>query len=54
MPIINRFADLQQEITAWRRELHAYPELLFDVDKTAAFAASNGSVVQISNPAVVQ
>ncbi len=40
MPIINRFADLQQEITAWRRELHAYPELLFDVDKTAAFAAN--------------
>ncbi len=39
MPVINRFADLHQEITAWRRDIHAHPELLFDVDRTAAFVA---------------
>lgn len=37
MPIKNRFAELQQEITAWRRHLHENPELLYEVHKTAAF-----------------
>jgi len=36
MPIINRVADLQDEISAWRRDLHAHPELLYDVHRTAA------------------
>lgn len=35
MPTINRFADLHDEITAWRRDIHANPELLFDVHRTA-------------------
>ncbi len=35
MPTINRFADLQDEITEWRRDIHANPELLFDVHRTA-------------------
>ncbi|MCF6343678.1 MAG: M20 family metallopeptidase [Devosiaceae bacterium] len=35
MPIINRFADFHEEITAWRRDLHENPELLFDVYRTA-------------------
>ena len=35
MPIINRVADLHPDITAWRRDLHAHPELLFDVQRTA-------------------
>lgn len=35
MPIINRMAELHDEITAWRREFHAMPELLYDVHKTA-------------------
>ena len=35
MPIVNRVADLHREITAWRRDLHAHPELLFDVQRTA-------------------
>jgi hippurate hydrolase len=39
MPIVNRVADLQSEITAWRRDLHAYPELLFDVHRTAGTVA---------------
>jgi len=37
MPIKNRFADLQDEITGWRRHLHENPELLFDTPKTSAF-----------------
>src|SRR5208282_4438750 len=36
MPIVNRVADLHGEITAWRRDLHAHPELLYDVHRTAA------------------
>lgn len=35
MPVTNRFADLLPEITAWRRDLHAHPELQFDVHRTA-------------------
>jgi len=35
MPIVNRVADLHPDITAWRRDLHAHPELLFDVQRTA-------------------
>ncbi len=39
MPVINRFADLQSEITAWRRDLHEHPELLFDTHRTSKFVA---------------
>jgi hippurate hydrolase len=39
MPIVNRIADLQSEITAWRHDIHAHPELLFDVHRTAALVA---------------
>jgi amidohydrolase len=39
MPIVNRVADLHGEITAWRRDLHAHPELLYDVHRTAASVA---------------
>ena len=39
MPIINRIADLHGEITAWRHDLHAHPELLYDVQRTAASVA---------------
>jgi amidohydrolase len=39
MPILGRIADLHAEITAWRRDLHAHPELLFDVHRTAASVA---------------
>ena len=35
MPIVNRVADLHDEITAWRRDLHAHPELQYDVHRTA-------------------
>ncbi|MBI3698920.1 MAG: amidohydrolase [Afipia sp.] len=39
MPIVNRVADLQPDIMGWRRELHAHPELMYDVHRTAAFVA---------------
>lgn len=37
MPVKNRFADLQDEITKWRRHLHENPELMYEVHKTAGF-----------------
>jgi amidohydrolase len=39
MPIINRVADLQPDIQAWRRDIHENPELLYDVHRTAALVA---------------
>ncbi len=37
MPVKNRFAEMHEEITGWRRHLHAHPELMYDVHETAAF-----------------
>ena len=39
MPIINRVAELMPEIAVWRQDIHAHPELLFDVHRTAGFVA---------------
>src|SRR5262245_21402150 len=39
MPIVNRVADLQREIAEWRHDIHAHPEILFDVHRTAAAVA---------------
>jgi amidohydrolase len=39
MPIVNRVADLQNEIAEWRHDLHAHPELMFDVNRTAGAVA---------------
>ena len=39
MPIVNRVADLHADMTAWRRDLHAHPEILYDVHRTAATVA---------------
>jgi hippurate hydrolase len=39
MPIVNRIAGMQAEVTAWRRDIHAHPEILFDVQRTAASVA---------------
>lgn len=39
MPILNRAAELQDEVAEWRRHIHARPELLFAVENTAAFVA---------------
>jgi amidohydrolase len=37
MPIVNRISALHEEVTAWRHDLHAHPELQFDLPRTAAF-----------------
>lgn len=39
MPTINRIADFHDEITAWRRDLHQNPELMYDVNRTAGIVA---------------
>src|SRR4030088_1452109 len=38
-PVLNRLSDLHAEITAWRRDIHAHPELQYDVQRTAATVA---------------
>ena len=40
MPILNRAAEMQEEIAGWRRHLHQKPELNFDVFETADFVKS--------------
>ncbi|MCW5722167.1 MAG: amidohydrolase [Devosia sp.] len=39
MPILNRVAEFHDEITAWRRDFHAHPEVLFAVECTAGIVA---------------
>ena len=39
MPIINRIAEFHDEMTAWRRRIHACPETAYDEHKTSAFVA---------------
>jgi hippurate hydrolase len=39
MSILERIAPLHGEVTEWRRDLHANPELLYDVHRTAAIVA---------------
>ncbi|MEO3389235.1 M20 aminoacylase family protein [Mesorhizobium sp. CAU 1741] len=37
MPILNRVAEMHDEVTEWRRHLHTIPELLYDLHQTSAF-----------------
>ncbi len=39
MAVINRIAGYAEEMTGWRRHLHAHPELSFDCFNTAAYVA---------------
>ncbi len=39
MPVKNRFAELHEDITAWRRDLHENPEILFETHRTSALVA---------------
>ncbi len=39
MPVKNRFAELLPEITAWRRDFHENPEILYEVHRTAGIVA---------------
>src|SRR5579883_2456290 len=40
MPIINRIAAFHDEMTVWRRELHAHPETAFQEHRTADYVAA--------------
>ncbi|MEO1239571.1 MAG: M20 aminoacylase family protein [Pseudomonadota bacterium] len=39
MPIRNRFSELLPEITAWRRDFHEHPEILYDTHRTSRIVA---------------
>ncbi|SDF42285.1 M20 aminoacylase family protein [Sulfitobacter delicatus] len=39
MPVKNRFAELHDDITAWRRDLHENPEILFETHRTSGIVA---------------
>ena len=39
MPVINRIAEFHEEITAWRRDIHAHPETAFEEQRTSDFVA---------------
>ncbi len=39
MPVKNRFAELHSDITGWRRDIHAHPEILFETHRTSALVA---------------
>jgi hippurate hydrolase len=39
MPIINRVAELADEVAEWRRDFHENPEILYEVHRTAARVA---------------
>ncbi|RLQ87869.1 M20 aminoacylase family protein [Notoacmeibacter ruber] len=39
MALTDNLANRASEIAAWRQDIHAHPELLFDVQRTAGFAA---------------
>ncbi|SNB62079.1 hippurate hydrolase [Arboricoccus pini] len=39
MPVINRVAEYQDELVAWRRHLHEHPELAYTEVETARFVA---------------
>jgi hippurate hydrolase len=40
MPVHNRIADLLPELTAWRQDLHAHPELGFEEHRTSDVVAA--------------
>lgn len=39
MPVLNSIASFAEEVAAWRQDLHAHPELDYDVHRTAGIVA---------------
>lgn len=39
MPVVNRVAEMQEEIATWRRDLHRHPEIGYDLQRTAGIVA---------------
>ena len=44
MPILNRAAEMQDEIAGWRRHIHRTPELGFDLHQTADFVGAPSNI----------
>ncbi len=40
MPVINRIADFHADMTSWRRDIHAHPELGFEEHRTSDLVAA--------------
>src|SRR6202047_610962 len=40
MPIPSRIAEFHAEMTAWRRDIHAHPEMAFKENRTSDFVAA--------------
>ena len=40
MPIVNRIAEFADEMTEWRHDLHAHPELGFKENRTSDVVAA--------------
>jgi hippurate hydrolase len=40
MPIVNRIAEFHDDMTRWRREIHAHPETAFEERQTSEFVAA--------------
>ena len=50
MPIVNRMAELHEEITQWRRYIHANPELMYDVHNRLGLAnITNLLLIQLAS-----
>ena len=47
MAVINRIAEFEPDLRAWRRHLHTIPELDFDLFDTAAFVAGRLSEIGV-------
>ena len=39
MPVLNRIASFQSEMTSWRQDIHAHPETAFEEHRTAEFVS---------------
>lgn len=39
MPVKNRIAEFHDEMTAWRRDIHTHPEIMYDTHRTSALVA---------------